>query len=104
MVPLIANVAHLITVSFFTGKQVYFIFNPAKKNIVAPEILNPTGTRSYDKQCDMWSLGVILYICLCGFPPFSDETAPPSMKTQIKMGKFDFPSPYWDDISDEGKS
>ncbi|KAI9358697.1 kinase-like domain-containing protein [Pilaira anomala] len=72
-------------------------------NYVAPEILNPTGTRSYDKQCDMWSLGVILYICLCGFPPFSDETAPPSMKTQIKMGKFDFPSPYWDDISKEAK-
>lgn len=45
----------------------------------------------------------MLYICLCGFPPFSEENSPPSMKAQIKMGKFEFPSPYWDDISIEGK-
>lgn len=45
----------------------------------------------------------MLYVCLCGFAPFSDENGPPSMKAQIKMGKFDFPSPYWDNISPEGK-
>ncbi|KAI9248439.1 kinase-like domain-containing protein [Helicostylum pulchrum] len=72
-------------------------------NYVAPEILNPAGSRAYDKQCDMWSLGVMLYICLCGFPPFSEENSPPSMKSQIKMGKFEFPSPYWDNISTEAK-
>ena len=52
----------------------------------------------------MWSLGVVLYICLCGFPPFSDELwseeHPYNLSQQIKMGRFDYPSPYWDSIGD----
>ncbi|CAO0803512.1 unnamed protein product [Mucor circinelloides] len=73
-------------------------------NYVAPEILNSSDSRSYDKRCDLWSLGVMLYICLCGYPPFSEENAPPSMKAQIKMGKYDFPSRYWGNISESAKS
>lgn len=71
---------------------------------VAPEILQDTRHRKYTKAVDVWSLGVVLYICLCGFPPFSDElnTAenPYSLAQQIKMGKFDYPSPYWDSVGD----
>ena len=52
----------------------------------------------------MWSLGVVLYICLCGFPPFSDELRTPefpyNLSQQIKMGRFDYPSPYWDSVGD----
>lgn len=46
----------------------------------------------------------MLYICLCGFPPFSDELYskenPYTLSQQIKMGRFDYPSPYWDSVGD----
>ncbi|ODV78763.1 Pkinase-domain-containing protein [Suhomyces tanzawaensis NRRL Y-17324] len=65
---------------------------------VAPEIL--LNDRNYSTKVDLWLAGVLLYVCLCGFPPFSDELAPPNMKDQILQGKYAFYSPYWDDISD----
>jgi serine/threonine protein kinase len=71
--------------------------------LVAPEVLDPSEVRGYGTECDLWSLGVMMYICLCGYPPFSEENGPPSMKSQIKMGKYSFASPYWDNVSAEGK-
>ncbi|KAM3158958.1 Calcium/calmodulin-dependent protein kinase type<br_1 [Botrytis cinerea] len=71
---------------------------------VAPEILQDSHHRKYTRAVDIWSLGVVLYICLCGFPPFSDELYsrdnPYDLKAQIKLGRFDYPSPYWDSIGD----
>lgn len=47
---------------------------------------------------------MVLYICLCGFPPFSDELNTPqnpyTLSDQIKEARFDFPSPYWDSVGD----
>lgn len=67
---------------------------------VAPEVLANSQDRKYNKSVDMWSVGVLLYVCLCGFPPFSEELGPPSMRQQILQAKFAFYSPYWDEIDD----
>ena len=46
----------------------------------------------------------MLYICLCGFPPFSDELRTPefpyNLSEQIIGGRFEYPSPYWDSVRD----
>lgn len=65
---------------------------------VAPEILS--DQRNYSTKADLWLSGVLLYVCLCGFPPFSDELAPPDMREQILTARFAFYSPYWDSIGD----
>ncbi|KAK4059226.1 hypothetical protein Trihar35433_11113 [Trichoderma harzianum] len=71
---------------------------------VAPEILATDSKRKYGFPVDIWSSGVVLYICLCGFPPFSDELYskdfPYTLTQQIKTGRFDYPSPYWDPVGD----
>lgn len=71
---------------------------------VAPEVLEDTKHRRYTRAVDIWSLGVVLYICLCGFPPFSDELYtrenPYTLTQQIRQGRFDYPSPYWDTVGD----
>lgn len=66
---------------------------------VAPEILEGKG---YTLKVDSWSLGVITYVMLCGFPPFYDEDNE-KMFEFIKQGQYDFPSPFWDDISSSAK-
>jgi len=67
---------------------------------IAPEVLHMKG---YDKQCDVWSLGVIVYILLCGFPPFYAENDA-QLFEKIKAGKFEFLQPYWDPVSDAAKA
>ena len=65
----------------------------------APELIQQ---QPYGSPIDIWSLGVITYLLLCGFPPFFDNDIQ-EMFYQIVNGKFQFPSPFWDDISDEAK-
>ncbi|XP_059967449.1 serine/threonine-protein kinase DCLK3 [Mesoplodon densirostris] len=68
---------------------------------VAPEILSEKG---YGLEVDMWAAGVILYILLCGFPPFrSPERDQDELFNIIQLGHFEFLAPYWDNISDAAK-
>jgi len=66
---------------------------------VAPEVL---AQKPYGKEVDVWSIGVISYILLCGYPPFYDENDA-NLFAQILKGEFEFDSPYWDDISQDAK-
>ncbi|BFZ14462.1 hypothetical protein BsWGS_17501 [Bradybaena similaris] len=69
---------------------------------VAPEVIAETG---YGLKIDVWSAGVIAYILLCGFPPFSSEHEDQEELFDLIMtGNYEFPSPYWDDISAPAKN
>jgi len=89
------------------GEQSFTTTLCGTPSYVAPEILTDNRHRKYTKAVDVWSLGVVLYICLCGFPPFSDELTSPdfpySLSEQIRKGKFDYPSPYWDSVGDPAR-
>ncbi|XP_016418512.1 serine/threonine-protein kinase DCLK2-like [Sinocyclocheilus rhinocerous] len=64
---------------------------------VAPEIIAESG---YGLKVDIWAAGVITYILLCGFPPFrSEKNQQEELFEQILLGRLEFPSPYWDNIS-----
>ncbi|KAH8356919.1 serine/threonine-protein kinase GA29083 [Drosophila serrata] len=65
---------------------------------VAPEILLEVG---YGLKIDVWAAGIILYILLCGFPPFValDNQQEPLFDAIIS-GVYEFPDPYWSDIGD----
>lgn len=56
----------------------------------------------YDRQCDMWSVGVILFILLSGEPPFNDRTDE-GLILKVRTGKLAFASETWNDISDDAK-
>jgi len=83
-------------------------YNPKQKltatcgtpEYVAPEILNE---QPYGLAVDMWSSGVIIYILLCGFPPFYGDNDD-ELFERICSCNFKFLSPYWDRVSDEAKS
>lgn len=68
---------------------------------VAPEILKNQGYNT--SAPDMWSTGVILYILLCGFPPFHEEEMA-QLFDQILKAKYEFVSPWWDGVSQDAKN
>ena len=66
---------------------------------MAPEII----TGNYDTKCDVWSCGIILYIMLCGHPPFNGRSEAEIM-SKIARGVFNFAGKDWSGISREAKS
>lgn len=62
---------------------------------MAPEIMQ---SKKYTKAVDMWALGVITYIILCGYMPFDDSHG------RATQWKTDFPPAEWDSISKKAKN
>ncbi|KAB0399857.1 hypothetical protein E2I00_002230 [Balaenoptera physalus] len=101
--------------------------------ITTPELTTPCGSAEYmapevvevftdeatfyDKRCDLWSLGVVLYIMLSGYPPFVGHCGADcgwdrgevctvcqnKLFESIQEGKYEFPDKDWAHISNEAK-
>lgn len=65
---------------------------------IAPEVIEGT----YSEKCDVWSVGVILYILLSGEPPFNGQTDEEIVE-KIKIGEYNFDNERWNEVSDEAK-
>ena len=93
---------HIKLIDFGTAK----IFKPGKKMnkfigtsyYIAPEVLK----EKYDEKCDVWSCGIILYILLCGYPPFNGNTNVEIFHAIQNQSPL-FAGEEWDDITSEAK-
>uniref|UniRef100_A0A7S1QHN5 Non-specific serine/threonine protein kinase n=1 Tax=Alexandrium catenella TaxID=2925 RepID=A0A7S1QHN5_ALECA len=65
---------------------------------VAPQVLQ----RRYDRMCDMWSCGCIMYVLLCGQSPFSGRTEQEVM-AKVSSGEFSFKGRNWGHVSADAK-
>jgi len=65
---------------------------------VAPQVLQG----NYDEASDLWSVGVIMYVLLCGYPPFYAESDAEVLQA-VKAGKFDFTPADWNFVSSDAK-
>ncbi|KAM3877031.1 serine/threonine-protein kinase 33 [Diretmus argenteus] len=65
---------------------------------MAPEMISA----HYSEKCDVWSIGVIMYMLLCGEHPFMSNSKEDIFK-KIQKGELNFTGPIWDTISDAAK-
>jgi len=82
----------------------HYACEPPMNNVVgtpyyiAPEVLR----RSYTKSSDLWSVGVIAYILMCGYPPFNGEDNN-AVYDAVRRGRLCFPSAEWSGTSRESR-
>uniref|UniRef100_A0A7S1CLD5 Calcium-dependent protein kinase 1 n=1 Tax=Bicosoecida sp. CB-2014 TaxID=1486930 RepID=A0A7S1CLD5_9STRA len=65
---------------------------------IAPEVLE----KHYDHRCDLWSVGVIMYILLCGYPPFWGDRDSEIFR-KVRRGLYSFKGAEWSTVSDSAK-
>jgi len=65
---------------------------------IAPEVLR----RRYDRRCDYWSLGVVAYVMMCGYPPFVGGTNE-EVCDAVRKGRYRFDPRHWGRASNEAK-
>lgn len=65
---------------------------------IAPEVLR----KQYDRSCDLWSVGIISFILICGYPPFNGDDNK-AIHSSILKGKYRFPVREWKGTSKEAR-
>lgn len=65
---------------------------------VAPQVL----AGHYTYQADIWSCGVLMYLMLCGYPPFYGDSDA-EVLTRVRLGNYSFNAADWGSISDDAK-
>jgi calcium-dependent protein kinase len=65
---------------------------------ISPDVLSG----DYDFRCDIWSAGCILYIMLCGYPPFNGDNDEEIIEN-VQKGVIHFDEDEWSEISKDAK-
>jgi calcium/calmodulin-dependent protein kinase I len=66
---------------------------------VAPEVISG---KPYGPEVDMWSLGVVSFVLLCGYPPFMEDSQQ-ALFAKIRKGQYEFDPQFWDVVSEPAK-
>eukprot|EP00913_Durusdinium_trenchii_P027511 g25801.t1 len=66
---------------------------------VAPQVL----TGKYDAKCDLWSCGIIMYVLLCGYPPFTGASDA-EILGKVRSGAYTFQRDDWSKVSEDAKN
>ncbi|XP_033969379.1 serine/threonine-protein kinase Chk2 [Trematomus bernacchii] len=70
---------------------------------LAPEVFTQASTTGYSLAVDCWSLGVLLFVCLCGYPPFHESFGRQPISEQIIRGEFTMVPSKWRHVSAQAK-